>query len=213
MFLDEMDIGEDRRVGEWEVGKVEARLLALQRKYLRKVESKYPEALRDGQEANLARGSDESIATDDLDWSLNANTTAATQEPARGGRAGRVSFGTPYRMGAHSTPAVGLLKKATSRAAAQASLYPRLPVSPPSTTGEEGVIGRRRDSSRDSVAVQWTPIQPSVQTDKGKRKATEAELDVSPVTQRDAWMRTRRYRPSRRAIRWSSRSSAPQTWG
>lgn len=205
LFLDGMRIPEDRRTSEWAAVKVEHRLLALQRKYLRKVEGKYPNVLR-GQE--VGEGGEDSMATEDLDWSLSGNTTAVTEREATGGRAGRVSFGTPYRMGAHSTPAVGLLKKATSRAARAAQeqqrgqqMYPPLPASSSSSTtdsitrtteaGEEGVItkatkliSRLSGSFTGLIASPRPSPSSTTQTtrkgaDKGKRKATEAELEPS----------------------------------
>ncbi|CBQ69359.1 conserved hypothetical protein [Sporisorium reilianum SRZ2] len=186
LFLDEMRITDTRRVGEWTPVKVEQRLLALQRKYLRKVEGKYARVLE-------GEGGDASVATEDLDWSLGGSTTG--ESAAVSGGRGRVSFGTPYRMGAHSTPAVGLLKKATSRAAKERAqqeqrterMYPPLPDTSSTTQAadEEGVMTKAsRFISRLSGSfggLLASPRPSSVQGgDKGKRKATDAELEPSP---------------------------------
>lgn len=196
LFLDDMSIPHESRVGEWTPVKMEHRLLALQRKYLRKVELRYG-ALSDSRR-ELCREevrTDESMPTEELDWSLTGvNTTSSTTQ---GSNRGRVSFGTPYRMGAHSTPAVGLLKKATRRAAEEnrtaereQSIYPRLPRSPASTNAgvmEEGVITKasrlisRLSGSFGGLLASPRPESAS-QVDKGKRKATQAELESCPHT-------------------------------
>lgn len=122
-----------------------------------------------------------------------------------------MSFGTPYRMGAHSTPAVGLLKRATSRAAKeravqqeqqeqQERMYPPLPIPPPSSTStgttkaaadEEGVMTKaskfisRLSGSFGGLLASPKPSHTEVSAirtagDKGKRKATDVELEPSP---------------------------------
>ncbi|SPO24033.1 uncharacterized protein UTRI_03423_B [Ustilago trichophora] len=193
LFLAEMQIPQDKRVDEWSSTKVQVRLEALQRKYLRKVERKYPGALISQQEDESGE-SEDSMATEDLDWSLGGNTTtmaAPMVGNVQGGKkGGRVSFGTPYRTGAHSTPAVGLLKKATSRAARERAmeqekekegLYPSLPSSSRAaeTNQGEGVMTKAsRLISRLSGSFGGLLASPRAVEGqgKGKRKATEAEL-------------------------------------
>ncbi|GAC95938.1 hypothetical protein PHSY_003516 [Pseudozyma hubeiensis SY62] len=177
MFFTEMGVAEGARVDEWAVEKVECRVGVLQRKYLRKVESKYAGVVGE----RLGEEGEESLPTGDLDWSLTAADSTTTV--AAGERRGRVSFGTPYRMGAHSTPAVGLLRKATATAAEkQGRLYPTLPTSTlTDTTAEteaEGVMGRA-SKLISRISGSFGGLLASPRVSEGKRKASEAQLDAS----------------------------------
>ncbi|KAJ9474358.1 hypothetical protein PHBOTO_004410 [Pseudozyma hubeiensis] len=178
MFLDEMEVEEGARVDEWAVEKVECRVGVLQRKYLRKVESKYGGVVGG---AVSDEDGEESLPTGDLDWSLTA-ADSTTTTTAVGERRGRVSFGTPYRIGAHSTPAVGLLRKATATAAEkQGRLYPALPVASTSTdttAGVEGVMGRA-SKLISRISGGFGGLLASPRGAEGKRKASEAQLDAS----------------------------------
>lgn len=185
LFLHEMGIPPEARFGEWGEKKVEYRLEALVRKYLRKVEAKYPEALQGRNLGDLDRsGAEESMPSVGEEWSLTNNTT---QQGSGKGR-GRVSFGTPYRMGAHSTPAGGLLRKATAQAARvqqrEERVYPPLPT-PATERQEEGVVAKASKLiSRLSGGFSGLLSSPrGVAEEKGKRKATEAEIEP-PSTRR-----------------------------
>ncbi|ETS65327.1 hypothetical protein PaG_00056 [Moesziomyces aphidis] len=201
LFLAEMHIAHANQVGEWTHTKLTHRLEALRRKYARKIHRRYPDALQDAR-ALGETGANDSLATEDLDWSVD--TTAQGPVEARSGvqaAKGRVSFGTPYRMGAHSTPAVGLLKKATRRAARDAMqrsepVYPALPdheagnadATEAEAEAEEGVMTRAsRLISRLSGGfggLLSSPRPEAPRPDKGKRKATEAELSPARVRRR-----------------------------
>ncbi|KAN0059654.1 hypothetical protein ACQY0O_008225 [Thecaphora frezii] len=166
-FLDHCRVAEADRRAEWASSKIRFRIPALQRKYLRKLEARHPghvtaehvsmleraargdtsvstsfTALGHGR-GNETTNANDSIATEDLDWSLTAMTTrnhilrggvgdadrSASSIGLRlqeGRRAGRVSFGTPYRLGTHSTPLPAL--KRVQEQAKQDGLYPSLPV-------------------------------------------------------------------------------------
>ncbi|EPQ29656.1 uncharacterized protein PFL1_02876 [Pseudozyma flocculosa PF-1] len=230
-FLDQRGVAENDRRAEWASSKIRFRIPALQRKYLRKLESKHPGrvtaehvslldqsargdlssnapllALGLGRAGNGGNGNgNDSIATEDLDWSLTgmttriqasrdghgdmrgqANSSATGLRPKEGRRAGRVSFGTPYRLGMHSTPMPAL--KRVQEQAKRDGLYPSLQqLSARTSKAQEAGVGVA--SSNEPAAAAPTDatalprqVQTPAKTDQGSDGTTSTPSVVARTT-------------------------------